>query len=128
MEQAAWSRRFRTHPGRFEEEPPSQPEDLASAAGAGSDREACLGGFGCRERETADPSASLLMTNRDWGVECCVSHSSPKTGLEWGTPTFVAGAGGRVIAPLTCHRQVGSSHGTPGEGGGRSGGGAPSQP
>ncbi len=31
-----------------------------------------------------------------------------KTGLEWGTPTSVAGAEGRVIAPLTCSRQVGS--------------------
>jgi len=26
-----------------------------------------------------------------------------------GHPTFVAGTGGRVIAPLTCHRRVGSS-------------------
>jgi hypothetical protein len=25
------------------------------------------------------------MTNGNWGVESCVSHSSPKTGLEWGT-------------------------------------------
>jgi hypothetical protein len=32
-----------------------------------------------------------------------------KERLEWGTPTFVAGTGGRVIALLTCHRQVGSS-------------------
>src|ERR1700733_793192 len=36
-------------------------------------------------------------TRGDWGVvKCCVSHSSPKTGLEWGTqrslPVQEAGA------------------------------------
>ena len=58
------------------------------------------------ERETAGPSAALLMTNR--GLGRCglrIPTQAQKQGL---TPTFVAGEGGRVIAPLTCHRQAGA--------------------
>ena len=39
----------------------------------------------------------------------CINATSAGNRTKWGTPTFVAGAGGRVIAPLTCHRQDGSA-------------------
>jgi hypothetical protein len=41
-------------------------------------------------------------------MKCINATSLRRKSGQWGTPTFVAGAGGRVIAPLTCHRQVGS--------------------
>src|SRR6202789_3928411 len=49
------------------------------------------------------------MTNQKLGRSVLRIPLKPKTGLEWGTPTYVAGTGGRVIASLTCPRQVGSS-------------------
>jgi len=57
-----------------------------------------------RVRGTADPSASLLMTNQNWGVECCVSHSSPKQGLN-GAPNVRCRCRSRVIALPTRARQ-----------------------
>jgi hypothetical protein len=38
-------------------------------------------------------------------MKCINATTLRRKSGQWGTPTFVAGAGGRVIAPLTCHRQ-----------------------
>ncbi len=41
-------------------------------------------------------------------MKCINATGFRRKSGQMGTPTFVTGAGGMVIAPLTCHRQVGS--------------------